>query len=334
MRDGKDRAGAELYLHVDLPMKDGAPVRAGLAEWHDRFIAALGLPGLLTRFLESVGLTTSGDPAARFAVQIQARTLATAGLDEIVDFGDLAVLSPRKYSMQFDGWAVADKQGKAAGAISRRFLTELCESTGRTGYEGILADLPGAEPQRADGQPNRSRKGSRAARIGGLCAIAAVVIAAVLIGFWVSSPSRPAAPFPLTALVHANIPVTPTGGGQSTGVQVRLGQKVRISAAGLIVYGYELVNCPGYPCTDPAGNRTSSITGQPCGEKFDSNAAIPAPRSPVGSLLWRVGDSGWFEAGTSSVITAPENGILYLGVNDDTPQDNTGFFTVTLTNAP
>ncbi len=42
--------------------------------------------------------------------------------------------------MQFGGWAVADQQGKAASAISRRFLTELCESTGRTGYDDILAE--------------------------------------------------------------------------------------------------------------------------------------------------------------------------------------------------
>jgi len=61
---------------------------------------------------------TSGDPAARFAIQLQARSLATIGLNEIVDFGDLAVLSPRKYSVRFDGWAVADEQGKATGAVS------------------------------------------------------------------------------------------------------------------------------------------------------------------------------------------------------------------------
>ena len=191
---GKDRAGAELYLHVDLPMKDGAPVRAGLAEWHDRFVAALELPGLLSRFLVSVGLMTSGDPAARFAVQLQARSQATIGLDEIVDFGDLAVLSPRKYSVQFDGWAVTDEQGKATDAVSRRFVTELCESTGRTGYESVLADLTDAEDRSADFQPNGVHKGSRAAHIGAMCAIAAVVIGAVAIGFWVSTPSRTARP--------------------------------------------------------------------------------------------------------------------------------------------
>ena len=164
--------------------------------------------------------------------------------------------------------------------------------------------------------------------------IVPLAAAAALLTVIVLEFGHPGAHLPLTVLVHANTPVTATGGGQATGVQVRLGQKVRISATGRIVYGYETVNCPGTPYTDAAGHRTSSITGRPCGEKFDSNAAMPAPHFPVGSLLWRVTDSGWAVAGTSAVITAPENGMLYLGVNDDVPQDNSGFFTVRLTNGP
>ncbi len=143
MRYGQERAGAELYLHINLPMEDGVPVRRGIAEWDDRFTAALAVPVLLARFLEGIGLTTSGDPAARCAVQVEARVTAATGLDEVIDFGNIAVLSPRKYSMQFSGWVVADQEGKTASAISRRFLTELCESTGRTGYESVLAALDG-----------------------------------------------------------------------------------------------------------------------------------------------------------------------------------------------
>ena len=198
MRDGKDRAGAELYLHVDLPAKDGVPVRVRLAEWYNRFTAALAVPGLLARFLDGAGLTASGDPTTRFAVQIRARATATAGLDEIVDFGDLAVLSPRKYSMQFDGWAIADQQGKAASAISRRFLTELCECTGRTGYEDILAELAGNEQQRGSLGPDRPGRASRAARVGGRPVTVAAVIAAILAGFLVYSTNRTAVP-PSTA---------------------------------------------------------------------------------------------------------------------------------------
>ena len=134
-----------------------------------------------------------------------------------------------------------------------------------------------------------------------------------------------------TVLVHANTPVTPIGGGQGTGVHLARGQRFSITATGLIIYGYESTNCTGYPRTDPAGNRTSSVTGKSCGKKLDNNVAMPSPSSPVGSLLWRVGDSGWSEAEKSKYITAPQDGVLYLGVNDDTVQDNDRFFTVKVT---
>jgi hypothetical protein len=91
--------------------------------------------------LEGIDLTVRGEPAARCAVQVEARVTEATGLDELIDFGNLAVLSPRRYLMQFSGWAVADQEGKAASAISRRFLTELCESTGRTGYGSVVAGL-------------------------------------------------------------------------------------------------------------------------------------------------------------------------------------------------
>ena len=148
------------------------------------------------------------------------------------------------------------------------------------------------------------------------------------------NPSGTPAPViqPETVLIHATTPVTTMGGGQSTGVRLVRGQEINLTATGQIVYGYESTNCTGYPLTDPDGNRISSVTGLSCGQKYDANPAMPSPGSSVGSLLWRVGDSGWSEAGASTEITAPDNGPLYLAVNDDTPQDNGKFFTVSLTN--
>jgi hypothetical protein len=151
MRYGLDRRGAELYLHIALPLKDGAPVKRRIVEWGAWFTDALAVPGLLARFLEGVGTTTSGEPAVRSAVQIRAKVTAATGVDELIDFDGLAVLSPQRYSMQFDGWAVADQQGKTASAVSKRFLTELCESTGRTGYESFLAGLDGGTHQQDEG---------------------------------------------------------------------------------------------------------------------------------------------------------------------------------------
>jgi hypothetical protein len=210
---GKDPAGAELYVHVTLPAKDGVPVKAGIAEWHSRFTAALSIPRLLAEFLPSAGLVPAGDPAARFAMQLQARPDAATGLDEIVDFDGLAVLSPRRYAMQFDGWAVADQLGKTAEAVSRRLVTELCECTGRTGYEGVLAKLAageqrGAVPRAASGRGGRVSRVALAAIAG----TAALALAGGGVAAWAAFGrhkvvDRPPVP---TATTTAKAPGSPT----------------------------------------------------------------------------------------------------------------------------
>jgi hypothetical protein len=144
---GRDPDGAELYLHVNLPVKNsddgsGEPESANLAEWYQRFTSALALPEILAQFLESIGLPVREEPCAKFALQIQGRVVNQLGIEELVDFGDLEALTPLKHSVQFDGWALADPDGKPAGALAKRFLTDLCESVGRTGYDEILAGLP------------------------------------------------------------------------------------------------------------------------------------------------------------------------------------------------
>lgn len=138
---GRDPKCAELVVHVDLPMKDGEPVIGGLPEWHRRFTRALALPAELARFLEGLGLTTSDDPPVKFAIQVQARPI-TAGMTEIVDVSLLRPISGGRMSVQFDGWAVAEANGKTAGAIARSLLREMCEGMGREGYEEILVGLP------------------------------------------------------------------------------------------------------------------------------------------------------------------------------------------------
>jgi hypothetical protein len=151
-----------------------------------------------------------------------------------------------------------------------------------------------------------------------------------------AAASTPTSPAPSrtskTVLVYGKTPATPIDGGQSTGVELSRGQKLDLAATGQVIYGYEGTGsgCVGYPLTDPAGNRISSATGQPCGKKIDNNPAMPSQTLPVGSLLWRVGESGWSEVGAFARITAPDPGQLFLCVNDDTVQDNDRFFTVTL----
>jgi hypothetical protein len=136
-----DRKGAELILHIDLPMKDGVPVQVSLSTWHQRFAAALAVPAELARYLEDLGLKAN-DPATRFAIQVQARTVSPEGMEEIVDTSVFAPISQARFFPQFDGWAVADPNGITASEISKEFLRELCKGMGRTVAEGFLFGLP------------------------------------------------------------------------------------------------------------------------------------------------------------------------------------------------
>jgi hypothetical protein len=95
---------------------------------------------------------------------------------------------------------------------------------------------------------------------------------------------------PKTVAVPAQTAALISGGGQATEIHVSRGQAISLSAKGKVIYGYETLNCPGNPKTDPAGERTSSETGQPCGTKIaHDDPNMPSPESPVGSLLWRIG---------------------------------------------
>ncbi len=58
------------------------------------------------------------------------------------DVSRLTPLAADRTQAQFDGWAVADSDGKTAGAIAKSFLREMCEGEGREGSEEILAGSP------------------------------------------------------------------------------------------------------------------------------------------------------------------------------------------------
>lgn len=98
-----------------------------------------------------------------------------------------------------------------------------------------------------------------------------------------------------------------------TGIDVRRGQQVFLSANGEIRWG------------------TGSRKDGPEGEKnspFNQNR--PIPNRPAGALIGRVGDydAPFFAGGDRGPYEMRGSGRLYLGVNDDYLQDNSGTFRV------
>ena len=57
---------------------------------------------------------------------------------------------------------------------------------------------------------------------------------------------------------------------------------------------------------------------------------MPLPHELRGALIGRVERGAPFSAGPGSTIRIPQTGRLYLGVNDDSFDDNRGQFDVTI----
>jgi hypothetical protein len=105
--------------------------------------------------------------------------------------------------------------------------------------------------------------------------------------------------------------------GQSwtdTGVSVRSGQTVYFEASGRVRWG------PGRQ-DGPGGERNSP-----------RNTNRPIPGRPAGALIGRVGDADeyFFIGDDTGPIRLRGGGRLFLGVNDDFLQDNSGSFRVTV----
>lgn len=102
----------------------------------------------------------------------------------------------------------------------------------------------------------------------------------------------------------------------ATGITVRKGEVVRFSARGEVRLG-------------GAADDTSGVNGR-------QGAYAPrasAPRVFLGGLVGRVGNGDPFGIGGQESVPMPNDGQLYLGVNDSTFQDNSGEYTVVVTPA-
>lgn len=139
-----------------------------------------------------------------------------------------------------------------------------------------------------------------------------------------SNIMRSLSPVATTGVANANPPpgAIAVNGNQpwtDTGINVKKGDMITFSATG----------------------RVSVATGNSPDVVADPNGAnnFPAPRNnyplpsmSVGGLIAKVGNDRPFGVGTlTHPISMPDNGRLYLGVNDDGFGDNSGAFYVTIT---
>jgi hypothetical protein len=103
-----------------------------------------------------------------------------------------------------------------------------------------------------------------------------------------------------------------------------------ISATGSAGYGYQggTGPCAGYPTTEPDGSRY--LGGTSCGgPKDDPNATLAG--YPIGLLIGKVGNGAWFAVGADGSVPSGVSGMLTLAYNDSDYSDNSGSYSVTIT---
>jgi hypothetical protein len=99
----------------------------------------------------------------------------------------------------------------------------------------------------------------------------------------------------------------------NAGFSVRRGQRIRFEPSGEVRLSFN-----GDDISRPAGALS-----------FRFAKTAPIPTIPAGALIGRVGNGQPFSIGdTTQVFEMPENGRLFLGINDDHVADNSGNYVV------
>jgi hypothetical protein len=108
-----------------------------------------------------------------------------------------------------------------------------------------------------------------------------------------------------------NVTVIPTQAWTDTGIEVRAGQEIYFQSSGQVTWSPN-------KRVDANGTRNSG-----------SNPNRPLPSRDGGALLGRIGERDIFLIGLDvGPFRVRQNGRLYLGVNDDNLEDNTGSYRV------
>jgi hypothetical protein len=110
------------------------------------------------------------------------------------------------------------------------------------------------------------------------------------------------------------ITVSSTQQWTPTGIRVNQGDRLTFQSSGEIQIS-------------AGANNRASVAGSLSGRFVQS---APIPNALAGALIGRIDSGQPFGIGNQTSIVAPASGMLYLGINDDTLNDNSGQFTVVL----
>jgi hypothetical protein len=122
-----------------------------------------------------------------------------------------------------------------------------------------------------------------------------------------------------------------TGGAPSAGGAVVVNGNQQWTSTGIMVRKGERLtfNTSGEVRLSSAGDDVAQPAGATSGRKV---AGAPLPNQIAGALIGRIGTNGQpFGIGNLNSVVVPETGMLFLGINDDHVNDNSGEFRVQIT---
>ena len=111
------------------------------------------------------------------------------------------------------------------------------------------------------------------------------------------------------------------------GQEVIVSGRSRWTDTGVFVNQGDIINfnAQGEVQLSTGGEDVAGTAGARSGRTASNS---PLPSTIAGALIGRIGNSAPFGIGNQRQITAPATGQLFLGVNDDYLQDNSGEFRV------
>lgn len=127
---------------------------------------------------------------------------------------------------------------------------------------------------------------------------------------------------PAHALQPQTLSINPRVTWTDTGIAVRAGDRIEISASGAQHFGRGAISALA-PTGVPWGPRCNAAA-----RAASQAGAWPAPGIACWSLIARVGQGAPIAVGAGRVVTADRGGRLELGVNDDLLIDNRGSWSV------
>ena len=140
--------------------------------------------------------------------------------------------------------------------------------------------------------------------------IVSVAAGLLVAGAVFAQTSGEATPRPRQIVVPANVEWT------NTMLTVRRGQVLRFDASGEIRLSFD-------------GEDVAHASGAASGR---SSGSAPIPTVPAGALIGRIGKGRPFQIGSqTNGLNMPDSGRLFLGINDDHVDDNSGNSVVKIT---